>query len=143
MQEFKIETNLPPKKDGVYVAYTEHPMGVDFPYPEKQLFTYINGKWHYTGSDQTFRGKVYAYIGPLPQPTVKTLLKANMSFAIGEYYMGGRPDGDIGFTNGPFDTVKEALECFGSDGKYIFKLNDKDSSVKESYKWLNDNWVKS
>lgn len=52
-----------PQHNGMYVCYTE-----DLPgnLTDKILLTYINGKWSYPGSDQYYRGKIIAYLGPLP-----------------------------------------------------------------------------
>jgi len=143
METLTVQTEFPPKRDGVYVAYTEHSMGdVNSLYPEKRLLMFHRGEWGYLGSDQSFGGKVYGYLGPLPQPPIKTLLKANVSFAVGEYYKGGR-GGDVGYHNGPFATIKEALGTVGSIEHFIFKLSADKDVIKELYKWLDGGWTRS
>jgi len=52
-----------PDENGQYMAYTDDRPG---PYGHKTLLTFVNGVWMRSGSDQSFRGKIYAYIGPLP-----------------------------------------------------------------------------
>jgi hypothetical protein len=61
-----------PKQQGTYIAYVE--MNEGFPYPEKQMLMWVNGRWGYPSSDQYFRKKVFGWIGPLPCPMVKDLV---------------------------------------------------------------------
>jgi hypothetical protein len=51
-----------PSENGQYVAYTDLRPGK---YAHRVLLTFIDGQWFHSGSDQSYRGIVYAYIGPL------------------------------------------------------------------------------
>lgn len=52
-----------PTSNGIYVAYIKD---TDSGYATKILLMWIGGKWGYPSSDQNYRGKVYAWVGPLP-----------------------------------------------------------------------------
>lgn len=59
----KYNTTDEPSKPGVYACRIQ-----DRDIPdlfEDIFFTWSSKKWHYPGSDQTFRGKVLGWIGPL------------------------------------------------------------------------------
>lgn len=70
----EVNTLQDPVKPGLYLAFTDPLAGVR---TKRSIFVYqsqliwINGKWGYPGSDQNFRGKVYAWLGPLPHVSVE------------------------------------------------------------------------
>lgn len=53
-----------PDETGVYVAYVNSEMTTKW--AGRVLLMWQDGKWWHLGSDQKYRGHVYACIGPLP-----------------------------------------------------------------------------
>jgi hypothetical protein len=51
-----------PSENGQYVAYVE---GFGR-HAKKILLTFIDGQWIHSGSDQSYRDRVFAHLGPLP-----------------------------------------------------------------------------
>ncbi len=136
----KVQQGDSPDATGMYIVFTESPIGDDF--TDRKLLMFMKGdtpkNWWYPGSDQSFRGTIYGYIGPLP-----ILKKSNFKkrptkkFAVGTY-----PDAAHGaFLHGPFDSIKEACEIDGEeDGCIVRLLANKEPKVIRI--WENGEWVK-
>lgn len=52
-----------PAEHGSYVAYVDNDMVPRF---AARIFLSFDGEWSYPLSDQRFRGRVHAWLGPLP-----------------------------------------------------------------------------
>lgn len=139
MQQIEIQTGVP-TKSGMYVVYTESELpSSDF--PEKRMLMYMVGSpygWWYPSSDQTHRGVVYGWVGPLPTSKISTLRQGKRKerkFAIGHE---AKEHGQH-FTGGPFDTLKEALDVLGEEGECLCRIT-RNSKPKILRKWENETW---
>jgi len=132
----KVQTTFPPKEQGMYVCYTEVSEG--FNYPQKVLLMWVNDTWGYLSSDQTYKGRVYGYIGPLPAPKISELQQVNKKFVIGPL-----AEVEFGlFTHGPFDSIKEATAENGEEGQCICVVH-KDESKKAKIIRLWDEFTRT
>lgn len=53
-----------PLADGQYVCYVDNRLLPAF--TERKILMWFKGQWSYPMSDQTYRGRIYGWIGPLP-----------------------------------------------------------------------------
>lgn len=118
-----------PTKNGVYVCYVEISSGYDF--LEKRLLTWLDNQWSYTGSGENCTAEVYGFIGPLPSPKKKDLVKKKIK----KFAIGILPDIMHGaFMDGPFDSIKDALDTEGEEGQFIATVTI-DKAPKLTYSW--------
>lgn len=135
-EKIKIQTG-DPTENGTYVAYIRHEFVAK--YSDKLLLMWINGKWGHRMSDQWYRGEVLGWVGPLPAATISQLGAICVKYAISVL-----PDGLHGaFIDGPFDSVKEALEVYGREGQYIFELHlNQEAELIGKWSEKKQKWLK-